>query len=98
MVGFSWPTARSTCPATSWTAIKPLGKYGSNGNDGGGGIFIGGGTVSLCNETVEYNITDGSGGGILIYGSTLYIDSFTLANTINNDIGNIAGTYVLQNC
>ena len=74
------------------------GTGGGNSNDGGGGIFIGGGTVSLCNETVEYNITDGSGGGILIYGSTVYIDSFTVANSINNANGNIEGSYILQTC
>jgi hypothetical protein len=49
----------------------------------------------------------GAGGGIdIASGTTVYIDSFTVANTINNtDISglngrtaNIDGMYILQNC
>jgi hypothetical protein len=70
--------------------------------------------VTLCNDTVESNTADDTcggttfpgvfsyGGGIYISsGSTVYIDSFTVANTINNtafNAPNIDGTYVLQSC
>jgi hypothetical protein len=49
----------------------------------------------------------GSGGGIYIEsGATVYIDSFTVAHTINNtdsfglnsSTANIDGTYILRNC
>jgi hypothetical protein len=75
----------------------------------GGGILIGGsGTVTLCNDTVQNNSAGAYGGGIYIYSyyTNLYIDSFTVAHTINNtdssgkngSTANIDGTYILKNC
>jgi hypothetical protein len=80
----------------------------------GGGILIGGsGTVTLCNDTVQNNSAGPPGlpaycGGIYIYSyvTTLYIDSFTVAHTINNtdssgtkgSTANIDGTYILKIC
>jgi hypothetical protein len=83
----------------------------------GGGIYIASqATATLCIDTVESNsaraVLDGGisldfGGGIYIgSGATVYIDSFTVAHTINNtDISglngptaNIDGSYILQNC
>jgi hypothetical protein len=80
----------------------------------GGGLYVGGGTVTLCSDTVQSNsavadptfTSDGHGGGIYIAsGATVYIDSFTVANTISNtdayglnsSTANIDGTYILQN-
>jgi hypothetical protein len=67
-------------------------------NAGAGGIDIGSGTATLCNDTVESNY----GAGIEIYsGATVYIDSYTVAHTINNNNpngGQIFGPYILQNC
>jgi hypothetical protein len=67
-------------------------------NGGAGGIDIGSGTATLCNDTVESNY----GAGITIYsGATVYIDSHTVAHTINNSTtngGQIFGPYILQNC
>jgi hypothetical protein len=82
----------------------------------GGGIYIArNATATLCNDTVESNsASSGFGafavnvavaGGIYIEsGATVYIDSFTVAHTINNtddsngSTANIDGTYILQNC
>jgi hypothetical protein len=77
----------------------------------GGGLYLAGGTVTLCSDTVRSNSTfvssatnpnDASGGGIyIVSGATVYIDSFTVANTINNSaffVPNIDGPYTLQNC
>jgi hypothetical protein len=80
----------------------------------GGGIYVGGGTLTLCNDIAENNMALGGyptgrgfGGGIyIVSGATVYIDSFTVAHTINNtDISglngstaNIGGTYTLKNC
>jgi hypothetical protein len=81
----------------------------------GAGLYAGGeATVSLCDDTVEFNtayadygLYVGEGGGIYIASkTTVYLDSFTLANTINNTDGsgtngstaNIDGPYILQNC
>ncbi len=61
----------------------------------GGGLCITGGTVTLTNDTIESNLaTDsgfssgpfaGYGGGILmVAGAAVSLDSFTVANTINN--------------
>ncbi len=78
-----------------------------------GGIFGPGGpgssgiptTVTLSNDTIEGNSAHDGGGGIYIWsGATAYLDSFTLANTINNTdssglngpTANIVGTYSLQ--
>jgi hypothetical protein len=82
----------------------------------GGGLYVAGGTVTLCSDTVQYNSaiastttspSDGRGGGIyIVAGATVYIDSFTVTNTINNSdavglnssTANIDGTYILHNC
>jgi hypothetical protein len=51
--------------------------------------------------------SQGFGGGIyIVSGATVYLDSFTVTNTINNTDGsglngptaNIDGTYLLRNC
>ncbi len=77
----------------------------------GGGLYVGSGggvgTVTLTNDTIEFNscgpVTGAYlGGGIYISsGATVFLDSFTVANTINNtdDSGlngstaNIDGSY-----
>jgi len=84
----------------------------------GGGIYVAGGTVTLRNDIIEGNVAgtgynggtffeyiDGYGGGIFIAsGATVSIDSFTVANTIDNSdssgiyfgtTANIDGTYIL---
>ena len=80
-----------------------------NGTGGyGGGIYIAGGTVTLTNGTLESNNTTTSstshGGGVFIAkGATAYLDSFTVANTINNidssgtngSTANLDGPYTL---
>jgi hypothetical protein len=73
-----------------------------------GGIYAAGGTVTLCGDTVESNSVDGYGGGFFISANAkVYIDSFTVANTISNTdrssgtngiTADIDGTYILQNC
>ena len=73
----------------------------------GGGLYVYQGTVTLANDTVESNSTSLYGGGIYISHSVskVYLDSFTVANTINNTdksglnglTANIDGTYLLQN-
>jgi hypothetical protein len=78
----------------------------------GGGIYVASGTVTLCSDTIEANTASlnygaSLGGGVYIpSGATVYIDSFTVAHTINNtdssgtngSTANIDGTYILQNC
>jgi hypothetical protein len=81
------------------------GMGGSDGYDNGGGIYIASGTATLCHDTVENNHAP-YGGGIFIGGATVYLDTFTVANTINNadtsgtngSTANIDGTFILQNC
>jgi hypothetical protein len=97
------------------------GTGGSGGNAYGGGLYVGGGSVTLTNSTMTQNGAlggdDGRGGGIPppSYGfgggiyiastGTLYLDSFTVANTINNFVkgsasdysaSDIDGTYILS--
>jgi hypothetical protein len=83
----------------------------------GAGLDVAGGTLSLCSDVIEYNKTlaelgypgvivdyliPGSGGGIFIApGATVYLDPFTLSNTIDNIAylyPNIEGTYLLRDC
>jgi hypothetical protein len=75
----------------------------------GGALYAASGAaMTLCSDTVESNTASpGYGGGIFIAsGATAFIDSFTVANTINNtdssgwngSTANIDGTYILQNC
>ena len=71
-----------------------------------GGLYVAGGTVTLTKGTVESNFVNGGyGGGLFIAkGATVYLDSFTVANTINNTdssglngpTANIDGTYILR--
>jgi hypothetical protein len=78
-----------------------------NGYGYGGGLYVAGGTVTLTSDTVESNQASNAYGGGLFIGSraTVYLDSFTVANTINNTdksglngpTANIDGTYILQN-
>jgi hypothetical protein len=81
------------------------------GNAYGAGLYVRGGTVTLCDDTPEFNTatggqgTNGSangqgfGGGIyIVSGATVYIDTFTFNNTINNNPDNIEGPYTPQNC
>jgi len=84
------------------------------GNGYGGSIYAGGGTLTLCSDTVESNSAPtgqlsgyGYGGGIyIVSGATVYIDSFTVAHTINNtdssglngSTANINGPFILKNC
>ena len=57
----------------------------SHGEGFGGGLCVAGGSATLSNDTVESNTSDAAGGGIYIAsGATVYIDSFTVTNTINN--------------
>jgi hypothetical protein len=63
----------------------------------GGGLYIAGGTVTLANTTIESNTADWGGGIYIASGATVYIDPFTVANTINNQVGgNIDGTFILM--
>ena len=94
---------------------------GGVGGDGGGVYVQAGATVTFCNDTVQHNTANatsgvgGYGGGIYvdpgppIYTYTVtavYIDSFTVANAVNNTdlsglngrTANIDGTYILKNC
>jgi hypothetical protein len=80
----------------------------------GGGLCVAGGTVSLCNDTVTSNgvggylSSGGVGGGLYIAGkATVYLDSFTVTNAVNNNVNdgfapgstdNIDGSYTLRNC
>jgi len=75
----------------------------------GGGLYVVNSTVTLSNDTVESNSASIYGGGIYhLFGSSrkVYLDSFTVANTINNTdnysglngiTANIDGPYILQN-
>jgi hypothetical protein len=82
----------------------------------GGGICVAAGTVVLCNNAIQSNLAVGSinaisigngfGGGTYIFAAAaIYMDSLTVANTINNtdysgmnNTANIDGAYILQNC
>ncbi len=78
------------------------------GSGFGGALYANSGTtVTLCSDTVEFNAASTSGGGIYIAPKTAaYLDSFTVANTINNtdssgtngSTANIDGSYILKNC
>ena len=82
--------------------------YGANGY--GGGLYVAGGTVTLYQRHGGMAIRNGdvparrrTAAGIFIAsGATVYLDSFTVANTINNtdstglngSTANIDGTYI----
>jgi len=83
----------------------------SNTAKWGGGLYVGAeGTATLSSCTVESNSATYSGGGMyiasadgLLSAATVYLDPFTVANTINNtdstglngSTANIDGTYIL---
>jgi hypothetical protein len=85
---------------------------GPGGDGFGGGLYAAAtAVVTLCGDTVESNAASGGtgtkngqghGGGLFSdQKATLYLDSVTFANTLNNtaDIDpNIDGSYTLQNC
>jgi hypothetical protein len=75
------------------------------------GLYVGGGTVTLCHDTVEFNgatagtASNGSPNGQAVGSiaiaseATVYIDQFTVNNTINNTPNNIVGPYTsIPNC
>jgi hypothetical protein len=70
----------------------------------GGALYVAGGTVTLTNTTVQSDTATYAGGGIYIVSTaTVYLDPFTVANTINNtdlsgtngSTANIDGSYIL---
>ncbi len=69
-------------------------KSNSAGSDGGGLCTVGA-TVTLTSDTVEFNQA-GEGGGLFIWtglGGIVVLDSFTVANTINNkDLSGLNGS------
>ena len=87
----------------------------TSANGYGGGLYVAGGTATLTNDYIDHNLAGvpGSngeggivylgryGGGIFIAsGGTVYLDSFTVTNTVyntgmNNTGTNIYGTYTL---
>jgi hypothetical protein len=92
---------------------------GNSGNGFGGALYVApSAVVTLCNDTVLSNTATGlslsywpvgqaySGGLYIESGATLYVDAFTVANTINNtdssgtngSTANIDGSYILQPC
>jgi hypothetical protein len=94
---------------SSDTVDGNLSGSGSFFHGDGGGMYVATGTVTLCDDTVENNQAYGAaGGGIFIAssGNKVFIDSFTVANTITNTDGsgtngstaNIVGPYTVQNC
>lgn len=93
-------TAVNDATLTNCTVQGNSAQVGSYGD--GGGLYIAGGAVTLKGDTVQHNSanTYGNGGGIYILsGATVHLDSFTVANTINNMAyvdPNIDGTYILN--
>jgi hypothetical protein len=94
--------------------VLPYGTAELVGQNGyGGGLCVAGGTVTLTYDLVDHNLAGialsngqggigyfgGRGGGIFIAsGATVYLDTFTVNNTLYNsaDSGDIDGTYTLQ--
>jgi len=60
----------------------------SNWAKAGGGLYVAGGTVTLVNDTVEANQPSYTYDIFVLNGGTVYIDAFTLANSV------IYGTYI----
>jgi hypothetical protein len=59
-------------------------------------IYLSGGAVTFCHDTVKDNYI---GGGIYIAGASVGIDQFTVDHTVNNSPPNIEGWYYLiPNC
>jgi hypothetical protein len=80
------------------------GKPGNPGNGSGGALYAAGGTITLLNDTVEFNNASDAGGGLYIVGGNkpnalVCLDAFTVANVINNTAArysDIFGSY--QTC
>jgi hypothetical protein len=105
--------SNDTLEANQALAGNELPNHLNTSADGyGGGLYVAGGTVTLTNDYIEYNLAAvitsngqggiayfrGHGGGIFIAsGATVYLDSFTVTNTLYNtaDSGDIDGTYTL---
>jgi hypothetical protein len=97
---------------TAVAGANAINAPGFSGPAGGGGIYINSGTATLSNDTVEYNTggwlqTNAHGSTTTIYvyynggidiasGATVYLDTFTVDHTINNQKDNIEGSYILQ--
>jgi hypothetical protein len=120
--GVALTTAGGTTTVSSDTLASNTAQGGGSGtsavggNGYGGAIDAAGGTVSLCGDSVESNSSTGgtgtanghgyAGGIYIVSGASVYLDSFTVANTINNadssglngSTANIDGSYILQNC
>jgi hypothetical protein len=103
-------TAQSTTVTLSDTTIESNAAPNSPGNPyggEGGGIYVQDATVTLCNDTVEFN-TATRGGGIYTIesepGPAVSIDPSTVVtnNTdssgTNGSTANIDGAYILQKC
>jgi predicted outer membrane repeat protein len=87
-----------------------LGPSALGGVAAGGGIYVdSAATVTFCSDAVQSNsdvmpafpgsFSTEHGGGIEIAsGAAVYIDTFTVSNTISNSPNNIDGSYILQNC
>jgi hypothetical protein len=81
----------------------------SGGFSAGGGVVVSRASASFSGCTISSNQAVGgnapgglsgygTGGGIdIASGVTVYIDSFTVNNTINNSPNNIEGTYIIKN-
>jgi hypothetical protein len=83
------------------------GSWSGPGPSYGGGIYIAtGATGTFCNDMGTSNGASYGGGIYIASGATVYLDPFTVANTMNNtDISglngstaNIDGPYTLQSC
>jgi hypothetical protein len=94
--------------ATHATNVWPFPHASSSGGGAyGGGLYLGvDDSATLTNCTVQGNsaLSPGSygyGGGLyIVSGATLYLNSITVANTLNNSANvdpNIDGTYILRN-
>jgi hypothetical protein len=83
--GFSGPSP-NIARGNATPGLTPL------GNGYGGGLYVAGGSVTLTNDSILNNEAAGwnantfaFGGGIFIAsGATVYVDSFTVANTLWN--------------
>ena len=59
-------------------------------------VYVASGSVTFTNDKIVDNTASFFGGGVYIAaGASVDLDAFTLANTENNSLGNIIGTYTL---
>ncbi len=78
-------------------ASGPQPVAGSDGGDHGGGLYAGGGTLSLINSTIAYNdvASGGAGGGLDVIASTATLDNTIVAlNTEGTGSGALASDVV----